>query len=93
MMAEYWEIIPVHIIKEIITVMLRKLLYDSSSPDVRAHVVKGLIIMLESNQTHVLLEKMIPLTNKIIHDPHEKVYFKPWKIKTKSSISILKSFR
>ena len=75
-MAEYWEIIPVHIIKEIITVMLRKLLYDSSSPDVRAHVVKGLIIMLESNQTHVLLEKMIPLTNKIIHDPHEKVPMK-----------------
>lgn len=54
--------------------MLRKLLYDSSSVDVRAHVVKGMIIMLESKLTHTLLEKMIPLTNKILHDPHEKVF-------------------
>ncbi len=53
--------------------MLRKLLYDSSSADVRAHVVKGLVIMLDCKQTHTLLEKMIPLTNKVLHDPHEKV--------------------
>lgn len=57
--------------------MLRKLLYDSSSADVRSHVVKGLVIMLESRQTHALLEKMIPLTSKVLHDPHEKVRLAP----------------
>lgn len=72
-LAEYWELVPVTIIQQFITCMLRKLLYDSSSADVRAHVVKGLSIMLESKQTHLLLEKMIPLTNKILHDPQEKV--------------------
>ena len=73
MLAEYWELVPVTIIQQFITCMLRKLLYDSSSADVRAHVVKGLSIMLESPQTHLLLEKMVPLTNKILHDPQEKV--------------------
>ena len=59
-----------------ITCLLRKLLFDSSSADVRAHVVKGLIVMLESQQTHTLLEKMLPLTSKVLHDPHEKVFLK-----------------
>ncbi len=72
-MTEYWEIVPVNIIQDFITALLRKLLYDSSSADVRTNVVKGLVTMLESKQTHNLLEKMIPLTNKVLHDPNEKV--------------------
>lgn len=64
-----------NIIQEFITVILRKLIYDSSSPDVRAQVVKGLAVMLDNSQTHQLLEKMIPLTNKVLHDPHDKVNF------------------
>ena len=72
-MTEYWEIVPVNIIQDFITALLRKLLYDTSSADVRANVVKGLVTMLESKQTHNLLEKMIPLTNKVLHDPNEKV--------------------
>ena len=54
--------------------MLRRLLFDSSSSDVRASVVRGLNTMLESKLTHSLLEKMIPLTSKVLHDVHEKVY-------------------
>jgi hypothetical protein len=72
-LTEYWEIVPVNIIQDFITALLRKLLYDSSSADVRTNVVKGLVTMLESKQTHNLLEKMIPLTNKVLHDPNEKV--------------------
>lgn len=72
-LSQYWEIVPLNIIQDFITCLMRKLLYDSSSADVRAHVVKGLVMMLESRQTHSLLEKMIPLTNKVLHDPNEKV--------------------
>lgn len=72
-LTEYWDLIPVNIIQEFITCMFRKLLYDSSSPDVRTSVVKGMCSMLDNKQTHALLEKMVPLTSKVLHDINEKV--------------------
>ncbi|XP_037804548.1 condensin-2 complex subunit G2-like isoform X3 [Penaeus monodon] len=59
-LASYWLMIPSNIIKTVFQKLLSDLLYDASSAEVRTQVLKGIILMLDSNDAVPFLKEVLP---------------------------------
>lgn len=59
-LANYWLMIPSNIIKTVFQKLLSDLLYDASSAEVRTQVLKGIILMLDSNDAVPFLKEVLP---------------------------------
>ncbi|XP_047468788.1 condensin-2 complex subunit G2-like isoform X2 [Penaeus chinensis] len=59
-LASYWLMIPSNIIKTVFQKLLSDLLYDASSAEVRTQVLKGIILILDSNDAVPFLKEILP---------------------------------
>ncbi|XP_042859360.1 condensin-2 complex subunit G2-like isoform X3 [Penaeus japonicus] len=59
-LANYWLMIPSNIIKIMFQKLLSDLLYDASSAEVRTQVIKGIILLLDSNDAVPFLKEVLP---------------------------------
>ncbi|KAK5849561.1 hypothetical protein PBY51_013887 [Eleginops maclovinus] len=72
-LAKCWELLPAAIITDFLKKLVMELAVDCSSPDVRCSVFKCLIIVLDNNLSHPILEKLLPTLKYSLHDNSEKV--------------------
>ncbi|KAJ8419130.1 hypothetical protein AAFF_G00006290 [Aldrovandia affinis] len=71
--AKYWEMIPPTILTDFLKKLVIELAADTNSADVRCSVFKCMIIILDNNMSHPLLEQLFPAMKNCLHDQSEKV--------------------
>jgi hypothetical protein len=56
-LAIYWEVLPLEVISDLLSVIVPELAFDMSSPDVRLAVIQGIKYLFENNPlSHVMLK-------------------------------------
>ncbi|KAJ8036414.1 Condensin-2 complex subunit G2 [Holothuria leucospilota] len=69
----YWELLPAATVSSLLAKLIQEEVYDTSSPDVRAAVFKGLKYILDNPLSHPLMKHSLPSLGNFIHDTSEKV--------------------
>lgn len=73
LIREYYDTLPLHIIKTLLQYIIEKLSYDASESNVRYHVILGVQdLLLNQPLTHALLKILLPLMKYMLHDKSEK---------------------
>jgi len=73
LLADYWPIIPSEIINQIINIIFKELVWDSSHPKVRVMAIAGVGTILSAPQSHVYMKAILPRLSECLHDSHEAV--------------------
>ena len=73
LISTFWDFLPAHIRKSLLTKLVSDLAFDTNSIAVRVSVVNGLARLLENNQSHQTLETLLPYLCNHIHDNSEQV--------------------
>nr|XP_045616163.1 condensin-2 complex subunit G2-like isoform X2 [Procambarus clarkii] len=86
-LADYWLMIPSHIIKAIFQKLLSDLVYDASSAEVRTQVIKGLTLLLDFKETVPFLTEVLVRLGDVFDDisANVRVAFVKLLLKVKSS--------
>ncbi|XP_065883679.1 condensin-2 complex subunit G2-like [Dysidea avara] len=69
----YWELVPVTVIKQLLTKLVSDLCYDVSSDAVRIAVLQGMCVIMDNLLSVPVMKELLPLLNHCIHDTSEKV--------------------
>nr|XP_006818203.1 PREDICTED: condensin-2 complex subunit G2-like [Saccoglossus kowalevskii] len=69
----FWELIPSQTLQTLLMKLVRDMVYDSASSDVRAAVFNGLAIVLDNPLSHEYMKALLPSLKNCIHDVTEKV--------------------
>ena len=73
LLADYWPIIPSETINQIINIIFKELVWDSSHPKVRVMAIAGVGTILTAPQSHVYMKAILPRLSECLHDSHEAV--------------------
>ncbi|XP_028391007.1 condensin-2 complex subunit G2-like [Dendronephthya gigantea] len=71
--ALFWEVIPAHVVKELVSKIFETLAYDVSSSAVRVAVFQGVKYVLDNRLCHPLLKSLLPSLKNLLHDNSESV--------------------
>ncbi|EDO49585.1 predicted protein [Nematostella vectensis] len=69
----FWELIPVHTVKSLITRLITSVAFDATSSSVRVAVFQGLKFLVENHLSHPLLKNLLGSLRDLVHDTSEKV--------------------
>ncbi|CAB3996367.1 Condensin-2 complex subunit G2, partial [Paramuricea clavata] len=69
----FWEVIPAHVVKELVSKIFESCAYDVSSTAVRVAVFQGVKYVLDNRLCHPLLKSLLPSLKNLLHDNSEKV--------------------
>ncbi|XP_046846432.1 condensin-2 complex subunit G2-like isoform X2 [Xenia sp. Carnegie-2017] len=69
----YWEVIPAHVVKELLFKVFQTSAFDVSSSSVRAAVFEGLTYVLDNRLCHPLIKTFLPGLKNLLHDNSEQV--------------------
>ena len=73
-LAFFWPILPISVIKATLTTMTSKLAFDKSSPRVRAASIRGLSdLIAKCEQSHIVMRHFLPKIGNCVHDVNEQV--------------------
>lgn len=72
-LREYWECIPIHVVKHVLKHVICTLGQDSSCAGVRYAVCLGISDLLENPLSHGILRALLPSMKFSLHDTSEKV--------------------
>lgn len=72
-LATFWLLIPSETINQIINIMIKELVWDSSNPRVRMTTIRGVATLLRSPHSHVYMKAVLPRLSDCLHDTNENV--------------------
>ena len=72
-LAQYWLLVPSHVINGLVKTVVKELASDASSAKVRLAAVLGVKALLATPASHVYLRKVLPRLADRIHDTNEAV--------------------
>ena len=67
-LREYWELLPTHTTKQILSYVVGTLGHDNNCANVRLAVLTGLNELLDQPISHSVLQKLLPLLTDALHD-------------------------
>jgi hypothetical protein len=69
----YWELVPVHTTRTLLTRLASQMAMDKKSAAVRAAVLAGFAFILDNHLSHPVLRKLLPKLAPLIHDTTRRV--------------------
>ena len=73
LLASYWLLIPSDTINQVVSMLIKESVWDSSTARVRVVTLTGIKTLLSSPHSHVYLKAVLPRLADIIHDSNESV--------------------